>query len=89
MSAERVVWTYWISRNSRGGVLSPYCRVWYIKPQRERRGNDVQWFSTGYLAEQLVDDTQAWSRTIPETDLELIRLETYPTEQQLAEQKKA
>lgn len=92
--SERVVWTYWISRDATAGVLSPNCRLWYRKPQRMRKDGDVRWLPTdrqdhGYIGEHATEQCAIWFRTIPETDLELIRFEMYPTERQIKDASEA
>lgn len=93
MTEARAVWVYYISRNSSKGVLRKTCRLWYRKPMRERGDGYVQWLPTnradvGYIGEYDVDDIIRWFRTYPETDLELIRSEMYPTAEQLLELKR-
>jgi hypothetical protein len=92
MVSERLVWVYFISRNSSKGKLRNTCRLWYRKPMRERGDTYVQWLPTnradnGYIGEYFLNDVQRWFRTYPETDLELIRVETYPTDKQIREAK--
>jgi hypothetical protein len=86
--SERVVWTYWISRNSLQGELSGKCDVWYRKPMRVKHSYRVTWVANdhrdpGHLGEHTLKDCAEWFKTIPETDLELIVTAIYPTEQQI------
>lgn len=84
---DRDVWTYWVSRDSIAGSLSAKCHLWYKKPIRVKHGYRVTWVNAdetdpGHLGEHSLRDVEAWFRVVPETDLELIRVETYATENQ-------
>lgn len=88
---EGVEWTYYISRDSLGGVLSAKCSLWWKKPTRIARGRSVLWGNKaqpGYLGEYAPDVLVARFRTYSETDLELIKIETRPTAKEYEESKK-
>jgi hypothetical protein len=90
---DRTVWTYWVSRDSLQGELSGQCHLWWQKPLRVKHGYRVTWVNTdehnpGLLGAFSPRDIKGWFRTIPETDLELIRIEMHPTEAELAEYNK-
>lgn len=82
---ERQEWTYWISRDSTEGELRGACHLWYGKPERKRDGVHVMWQGPYYIGEYSLDDIRYWFNVVPDTDLELIRCETYATESQLKE----
>lgn len=86
--SERVIWTYWISRDSVAGELSQTCQLWYARPERKREGVHIMWQGTCWLGACHPDDAVRWFKTKPDTDLELIKCEQYPTAGQLAEQAK-
>lgn len=84
----RETWTYWICRDSLQGELSGTIHLWYRKPARVKHGYRVAWVASdhrdpGYLGAFHVDAVRAWFNVIPETDLELIKADTYPTSEQL------
>lgn len=83
-----VTWTYWLSRDSLDGALNARCSLWHVRPLRTRVGGRVTWTSaTGHLGDFRPDEIIAWRafRTYPETDRELIRVETVPTAEELEE----
>ncbi len=91
---SRVVWVYYVSRDSIAGDLSGMCHLWYAKPLRTRIGNRVTWVAADHrdpchLGEFLPKIFLAWFHVYPETDLELIRVEQYPTKTMLDEARKA
>lgn len=91
---SREVWVYYISRDSKDGVPGDVCGLWYRKPTRKKQGDRVTWdaadiYDPGYLGAHKIADVEIWFRTTPDTDLELIRVETYPTEEQLKSRGKA
>lgn len=86
--SERVVWTYFLSRDSMHGKLSDSVSLWHVKPTRVRHRYRVTWvgtdpFNPGHLGEFRPEEIDAWWRVHPETDLELIRIETHPSERDL------
>lgn len=85
MASPRVCWTYYVTRDSRDGVLSNICDLWSgVKPKRERQDGAVLWIpktsNACYLGEHAVKDIQRWFGTIPDTDLELIVIEQWAPE---------
>ena len=87
---ERVTWVYWISRDSLGDDLSGVLHLWYRKPTRVKWGKRVTWVASddtdpGCLGEHSLEHMEAWFRTIPETSLELVRVEMCPSAKDLAE----
>lgn len=88
---ETTTWTYWISRDSLDGALNAKCSVWCMRPLRTRVGTRVVWMSaTGHLGDFRPDEIIAWRgfHTYSETNVELIRVETRPTKEQLDELKR-
>lgn len=88
---EGVEWTYYISRDSLAGVLSAKCSLWWQKPARIAKGRSVLWgdkSKPGYLGEYAPAVLAPRFRTYPETDLELIKIETRPTAAEYEESKK-
>lgn len=92
----RVTWVYFVSRDSKDGVLSDVCGLWFVKPTCVRRRPPLPsravWVATderdpGYLGECSLDDIELWFRTTPGTDRELIRVEQYATPKMIAEAK--
>lgn len=86
----RTIWVYWISRDSVQGELSGKCHLWCRKPTRTKHGYRVVWLNTsehdpGHVGEYDLKDVAFWFRVLPETDLELIRCEIFPSERDLAE----
>ncbi len=77
--------TYWLTRDSIAGTLSAKCSVWTgLKPVRVRYKNRVVWVDAAgegsklageYLPAALV----SWWRVYPETDREIIRVDTMAT----------
>jgi hypothetical protein len=89
---QRQVWTYFVSRDSLDGVPSAMCNLWYAKPMRTKVLHRVVWLAGDddnpcHLGEYSLDDVRAWFRTIPDTDLELIKIDQFVTERMLAESK--
>lgn len=85
---EEITWVYWVSRDSVGGELSPRCSLWVRKPTRVRHGEHITWCATdgsdpGHLGIFPVDYYRALWRVYPETDLELIKVETRPNQREL------
>lgn len=88
---ETTDWTYYLSRDSLDGALSAKCSVWNQKPLRTRVGGRVVWsHDTGHLGEFRPDEILAWLafKTYPETDRELLVVETRPSAEELAEAEK-
>lgn len=88
---ESTDWAYWISRDSLDGALNAKCALWCSRPLRTRIGGRVTWTSVyGYLGMFRPDEILAWPafHTYPETDVELIRVETRPTKDELTESRK-
>ncbi len=86
MPPVRTVWCYFVSRDSNGGVLSDVCQLWWMKPLRVVHADRVWWVAReldepGHLGEHPVKDIVHWFRTKPDTDLELIRVEQWSTEE--------
>ncbi len=84
--ASRTTWVYFVSRDSVAGALSAKCTVWGQKPLRTKIGPRVTWVSErGHLGDFSPQEIIAWPafRTYPETDMELIRIETRPTREEL------
>lgn len=83
MNTERIVWTYWVSRDSIRGQLVPTCSIWWIKPVRKvRRGRCTTWTDAdenqpGRFGDYTLDETRGFCRTVPDTDLELIVVEQW------------
>ena len=81
----RQVWTYWISRNSIGGELSGTCNVWYAKPLRVKHRYRVTWVAADFrepchVGEYSLQDVAFNFRTVPDTDLELLKVEQWAAE---------
>jgi hypothetical protein len=79
---ETVTWTYWLSRDSVAGALSAVCSLWNVKPLRTKIGARVTWTSeVGHLGDFRPDEVRTWPafKTYPETDRELIVVETRPS----------
>jgi hypothetical protein len=80
-------WVYWISRDNLAGELAAVYRLWYRKPTREVTGNTILWQATavgdpGHLGVFNARDLAEFGcRTLPDTDLELIRQEMGVTEE--------
>ena len=86
---ERIAWTYFVSRDSLDGALSASCSLWNEKPLRTRAGSRVVWSSViGHLGEFRPAEVASWFRTYPETDLELVRIETRPSQKEFEEAKR-
>lgn len=87
---ESTTWTYYVSRDSLDGVLAAQCTLWSVKPVRLKTETLVLW-SVGehHIGHRLgnfdIARIQAWFRTYPETDLELIKAEVRPTKAELDE----
>lgn len=85
---ERVVWTYWVSRDSLNGELSGKCVLWFHKPIRVRHAQRITWVpvdhrAPGCLGEFVTDEIYGWFKVYPETDLELIRVECCPSQKEI------
>jgi hypothetical protein len=88
---ESTTWTYWISRDSLDGALSALCSLWNEKPLRTRAGARVVWSHVdGHLGNFRPDEILSWPafHTYPETDMELLVVETRPSAAELAGAKK-
>lgn len=88
--AERTTWTYFVSRDSINGEPSGMCTLWYIKPIRSKQRYRVTWVAAGHpesgcLGEYRVDEVRAWFRTIPDTDLELLKVEQFASPKMIAD----
>jgi hypothetical protein len=86
---ERVTWVYWVSRDSVDDVLSDKCTLWYERPTRVKLPDRVMWAgaaqpAAGRLGEFSLGDISVWFRVYPETDRELVRVETRPSAAELA-----
>lgn len=91
---SRVVWTYWISRDSINGELSGKCHLWYARPLRVRHRYRVTYVGASdqapcHIGEYTLQDIANWfgSERVPETDLQLFKCERYPSERELTEAK--
>ena len=85
-------WTYWVSRDSIQGELAGMCHLWYRKPMRTKIGYRVTWLNAdeqdpGHLGEYALEDVARWFGTerVPETDLQLMKIEWGVTEKMLKE----
>ena len=89
---SRIVWVYWVSRDSLDGVLSGVCDLWYEQPVRVAHRNRVTWVpaapTPSNLGQYVPADITGWFGVYPETDLELIRAEQHPTEQMIKESRR-
>ncbi len=83
--SERQAWTYFVSRDSTCGVVGDKCALWGEKPKRKRQGVHIIWDGEDFIGEYSPGIVRHWSRVVPDTDLELLRCETYATESQLKE----
>jgi hypothetical protein len=84
-------WTYWISRDSANGVLYPTCKLWAARPNRTRYGTRVLWRRDDEQKGLLIgiyalSDIERWfgSARIPETDIQLFKVEMGVTERMRA-----
>ena len=83
---ETTTWTYFLSRDSLDGALGEKCSLWNLKPLRTRVGSRVVWTGVGaHLGDFRPDEIIAWPgfHTYPETDRELLVVETRPTAAEL------
>ncbi len=85
---DKVVWVYFVSRDSVGGVLSDTCHLWHAKPTRVRHATRITWVGTdhknpGLIGEYPPDEIHKWFRVYPQTDLELIRAEVCPSQKEI------
>ncbi len=90
---KRTVWVYFVSRDSINGEPDGMCDLWYLKPTRTKHRYRVTWAATnvadpGHLGRFRTDEVQAWFRVIPDTDLELLKVEQFATPKMLEEAKK-
>lgn len=92
--SEPTVWIYFISRDSHAGVLSDKCRLWYLKPYRRRAQDAVYWWpldkkNHGHIGEYPLKSIEGWFgiERIPETDIQLFKVEMGVTPKMLAESK--
>lgn len=88
---ETVTWTYWLSRDSLDGALNTRCSLWSERPLRTRVDERISWTSiSGHLGDFTPAEVLAWRafKTYPATDRELIRVETRPAAEELAESRK-
>lgn len=85
---DRVVWTYYVSRDSIAGEVSGVCQLWYVKPVRVKRAYRVTWVCAdhrdpGHLGEYSLKEIQGWFRTVPDDDLQLLKVEQYVSQKML------
>ena len=90
---SRIVSTYWVTRNSVDGALAAKCDLWNTKPTRVQHRYRVTWVGDdpampGHLGEFRPDEIAAWWRVYPETDREIICIETHPSKADLENQRK-
>lgn len=88
--SERVVWTYYVSRDTFDGKLADTCNIWWEKPERRTCGNHVTWCPRVFqqpchFGRYMLDEVRRLYRVAPDTDLELIRIEQYASAKMLAE----
>ena len=88
------LWVYFVSRDSLNGELLGTCSLWIEKPVRVKHRGRVTWVAAdernpGHLGDFKPLKILRWFRVFPETDRELIRVETYPSARELEEAKKA
>lgn len=86
----RVVWTYFVTRDSIGGELSGKCQLWYRKPIRSNHRYRVTWVCAdhrdpGHLGECTLQEIQGWFRVVPDSDLQLLKIEQYASQKMLDE----
>ncbi len=79
--SERITWTYWITR------IADACTLWYVKPTRRRVDGGAEWYGFGKLGTYPAEHVKFWFHTIPDDDSQLVRVEQYPTQAMLDEQK--
>lgn len=90
----RVTWVFWITRDSYGGQLAAKCTVWTgLKPLRVHVEDRVTWVDSDHRQPALVgeytsENVALWWRTYPETDREIIKVETFASQRELEEQRK-
>ncbi len=81
----RETWVYWVSRDSFNGVLADFCNIWWIEPKRAKGVNRITWCpryaEPGHFGHYSLDEVRKMYRVIPDTDLELIRVEQWSTEE--------
>lgn len=73
--------TYFITRDSDNEVLSSTCDLWTMKPVRSRQGGRVVWLAksliAGHLGTHSIPVIEKQFRTKPDTDREVIVVNTY------------
>lgn len=73
--------TYYITRDSDDDTLASTCDLWTMKPLRVRQGSRVVWVAksimAGHLGAHAVPVIEKQFRTKPETDREMIIVNTY------------
>lgn len=84
----RVVWVYWVSRDSLNGELRGRCSLWRARPMRVHHKGRVVWVGAndhdpGYLGEYDTQTVFLWFHVYPETDRELVRVEQNATEKMI------
>lgn len=91
---NRTVWVYFISRDSINGELSGTCHLWSARPIRVRHRYRVTYVAADvqnpcHIGEYKLQEIAQWfdPKRVPETDLQVFRVEMYPTERMLAEAK--
>lgn len=90
--ASDVTWTYWISRDSRNGVLVNYCHLWCGRPTRHRDPDFVDWRGSQIcIGRYRLSDVERWfgADRIPETDIMLFKVVMGVTPRMQAEAAKA
>lgn len=84
----RVVWVYWVSRDSRNGELADKCSLWRERPLRVKHRYRATWVGSdpndpGHLGDFKPDEIFEWFKVCPETDRELVKVEQGVTERML------
>lgn len=73
--------TYYITRDSDDEVLASTCDLWTMKPVRTRQGGRVVWLAkslvAGHLGAHAIPVIEKQFRTKPDTDREVIVVNTY------------
>lgn len=69
--------TFYITRNSLGGVLADTVDVWSDKPTRVKHRYRVTWVATslrwpGHVTEMSLEDARKKFRTLPDGDTQMI-----------------
>jgi hypothetical protein len=78
---ERVSVYFFVTRDSVDGVLAEHCELWCVKPLRSKQPTRVTWLpravSIGHMGRRTLAEVKKQFGTVPETDLELIRIEQW------------